>query len=73
MLNWPPRSLTACSYLPPEGAAAPAAWRSQFRGPCLKSTPLSRLCTVFAFLLHLGAVAYLGRCGAVITSIITVN
>ena len=22
--------------LPPEGAGAPAAWQSQFRGPCLK-------------------------------------
>ncbi len=31
----PPRSLTACSSLPPEGAAAPADWRSQIRGPCL--------------------------------------
>ena len=25
---------TAWGSLPPEGAAAPAAWRSQFRGPC---------------------------------------
>ena len=31
---WPPRSFTACNSLPPEGAAAPAAWRSQLRGPC---------------------------------------
>ena len=31
----PPRSLTACSFLPPEGAAAPAARQSRFRGPCL--------------------------------------
>ena len=31
----PPRSLTACTVLPPEGGAAPAAWQSQFRGPCL--------------------------------------
>jgi general secretion pathway protein H len=30
----PPRSLTACSSLPPEGAAAPAARQSRFRGPC---------------------------------------
>jgi hypothetical protein len=30
----PPRSLTACSSLPPEGAAAPAVWQSQSRGPC---------------------------------------
>jgi general secretion pathway protein H len=29
-----PRSLTACSSLPPEGAAAPAARQSRFRGPC---------------------------------------
>ena len=29
----PPRSLTACSFLPPEGAAAPAVWQSQSRGP----------------------------------------
>ena len=29
----PPRSLTACSPLPPEGTAAPAVWQSQFRGP----------------------------------------
>ena len=32
----PPRSRTACSSLPPEGAAAPAAWQSQIRGPRLK-------------------------------------
>ena len=25
---------TLCGSLPPEGAAAPAAWQSQFRGPC---------------------------------------
>ena len=31
----PPRSLTACNSLPPEGAAAPAARQSRFRGPCL--------------------------------------
>ena len=24
---------TACGSLPPEGATAPAAWQSQFRGP----------------------------------------
>jgi general secretion pathway protein H len=29
----PPRSLNACSSLPPEGAAAPAARQSRFRGP----------------------------------------
>jgi hypothetical protein len=30
--------LTACSALPPEGAAAPAVWLSQSRGPGLKNT-----------------------------------
>ena len=35
----PPRSLTACSSLPPEGAAAPAARQSRFRGPCLVEVP----------------------------------
>ena len=34
----PPRSLTPCSFLPPEGAAAPADWQSQIRGPSLKSS-----------------------------------
>ncbi len=32
----PPRLLTAYSALPPEGAAAPAARQSRFRGPGLK-------------------------------------
>ncbi len=31
----PPRLLTACSALPPEGAAAPVARQSRFRGPGL--------------------------------------
>ena len=31
----PPRSYAERSFLPPEGAAPPAAWHSQFRGPCL--------------------------------------
>ena len=31
-----PRLLTACSALPPEGAAAPADWQSQICGPYLK-------------------------------------
>ena len=34
--NEPPRSLAARSSLPPEGAAAPAVWQSQSRGPNLK-------------------------------------
>ena len=29
---------TSCGSLPPEGAAAPAARRSRFRGPCLRHT-----------------------------------
>ena len=37
--NEPPRSLTACSSLPPEGAAAPAVWQSQSRGPGLNEEP----------------------------------
>jgi len=36
----PPRLLTSCSALPPEGAAAPAGWQSQTRGPCLNFGPL---------------------------------
>ncbi len=31
-----PTLVTACTSLPLEGAAAPAVWRSQSRGPCLK-------------------------------------
>ena len=37
---------TSCGSLPPEGAAAPAAWQSQFRGPGLKGytpTPLASM------------------------------
>jgi hypothetical protein len=34
-----PTLVTACTSLPPEGAAAPAAWQSQFRGPGLKGLP----------------------------------
>ena len=35
----PPRSRTSCRSLPPEGAAAPAARQSRFRGPCLLEAP----------------------------------
>ena len=35
-INMAPTLLTACGSLPPEGAAAPADWQSQIRGPCLK-------------------------------------
>ena len=31
----PPRSFASRNSLPPEGAAAPADWQSQIRGPCL--------------------------------------
>ncbi|MGC1174688.1 xanthine dehydrogenase small subunit [Polaromonas sp.] len=33
-----PTLVTACTSLPPEGAAAPADWQSQIRGPGLKET-----------------------------------
>ena len=38
---WPPRSLTACSSLPPEGATAPVARQSRFHGPCWNGEALS--------------------------------
>ena len=31
-----PTLFTACNALPPEGAAAPAVWQSQARGPGLE-------------------------------------
>jgi len=37
--SWPLRSLTSCSSLPPEGAAAPAARQSRSRGPGLGRKP----------------------------------
>ena len=37
-------TLAHCVWpLPPEGAAAPAAWQSQIHGPCLKRRPYSLL------------------------------
>ena len=33
-MNVAPTLPTSWGSLPPEGAAAPAAWQSQFRGPC---------------------------------------
>ena len=33
--NVAPTLVASRTALPPEGAAAPAAWQSQFRGPCL--------------------------------------
>ena len=50
-LDKPPRLLTACSALPPEGAAAPAARRSRFRGPCLH---FGSVCPLLAALLVVG-------------------
>jgi hypothetical protein len=38
-MNIAPTLVTSCTALPPEGAAAPAAWQSQIRGPCLKRRP----------------------------------
>ena len=38
---------TACGSLPPEGAAAPAAWQSQFRGPCLRGRGRVMASTLF--------------------------
>ncbi len=35
-MNMAPTLVTTCTALPPEGAAAPAARQSRFRGPCLK-------------------------------------
>ncbi len=34
-----PTLFTSCNALPPEGAAAPAARQSRFRGPCLCEEP----------------------------------
>ncbi len=44
--KWPPRLLTSCSALPPEGAAAPTDWHSQIRGPGLNEDNAPRLLTV---------------------------
>ena len=38
----PPRSLAACSFLPPEGAAPPVAWQSQFHDGDLDGVALTR-------------------------------
>ena len=35
-MNVAPTLVTTRTALPPEGAAAPAAWQSQLRGPYLK-------------------------------------
>ncbi len=34
-----PTLVTSCTALPPKGAAAPADWQSQIRGPGLKRQP----------------------------------
>ena len=38
-----PTLFTSCNALPPEGAVAPAAWQSQFRGPCWLGADASTL------------------------------
>jgi len=43
----PPWLLTACSSVPPEGPAAPAARQSRFRGPDLSMKPARLLFTIF--------------------------
>ena len=42
-MKWPPRSRTSCRSLPPEGAAAPRAWQSQFPAPAGGGRPLQKL------------------------------
>ena len=56
----PPRLLTACSALPPVGAAAPVARRSRFHGPCLNLEP-PRSRTACRSLPHEGAAAPVAR------------
>ena len=48
----PPRSPTSCGSLPPEGAAAPADWQSQIRGPCLKRDAFAGV-AIYPFVLSL--------------------
>ena len=45
-----PTLRTDVSSLPPEGAAAPADWQSQIRGPCLKELLPPRSLTAFSSL-----------------------
>ena len=49
----PPRSRTACRSLPPEGAAAPAVWQSQSRGPCPAEEPPRTLALCASLPFHL--------------------
>jgi [glutamine synthetase] adenylyltransferase / [glutamine synthetase]-adenylyl-L-tyrosine phosphorylase len=42
MNDMAPTLPTSCGSLPPEGAAAPAVWQSQSRGPGLKYGPHGR-------------------------------
>ena len=37
-----PTLVASRTALPPEGAAAPADWQSQIRGPCLKGMTLTQ-------------------------------
>ena len=58
--DWPPRLLAARSALPPEGAAAPAGWQSQTRGPGLKGRSHPRLLAARSALPAEGAAAPAG-------------
>ena len=49
---------TACGSLPPEGAAAPAAWQSQFRGPGWFGTGTSLLLALWVRRFPSGAMTH---------------
>jgi aspartyl protease family protein len=61
-----PTLVTSCTSLPPEGAAAPAAWRSQFRGPCSagEGSLSTRFVRSIHFLLALAAAMTIGAAQA---------
>ena len=48
----PPRSFASRNSLPPEGAAAPAARQSRFRGPCLNGKLVPTLASFPPFFLR---------------------
>jgi aspartyl protease family protein len=65
-----PTLATACASLPPEGAAAPAAWRSQFRGPCWHESQTSGSLAARSPVRPEVAVSTLLRTGLAITLIV---
>jgi aspartyl protease family protein len=65
-----PTLVTACTSLPPGGAAAPAAWRSQFRGPCWHESQTSALLAARKPVRPEVAVSTLLRAGLAITLIV---